>query len=145
MIHSAGISPSFAASSAAGKERTQSALTQHEMYIRRKAVRILQGAYWNNIELLWIIANLAQLICYNNRVIKLVDQSDPATPGYSATISSSCCCCSHPGLLCRNSAQVRCKLHIESQYDTDMINLPWRSLEEQAAPAKPPRIGSKPF
>lgn len=40
---------------------------------------------------------------------------------------------------------MRCKLQIESQYDIDMINLPWRSLEEQAAPAKPPRIGSKPF
>lgn len=60
LIHSAGISPSFAASSAAGKDRNQSALTQHGMYIRRKAVRVLQGAHWNNVELLWTIANLAE-------------------------------------------------------------------------------------
>ena len=41
VIQSAGISPSFVASSAAGKDRTQSAVTQHEIYIRRKAVRVL--------------------------------------------------------------------------------------------------------
>lgn len=68
MNQSAGISPSFAASSAAGKDRTQSALTQHEMYIRRKAVRVLQEAHLNNVELLWIIASDSAKL-YNNRFV----------------------------------------------------------------------------
>lgn len=54
-IQSAGISPSFVASSAAGKDGNQPVVTQHEMHIRRKAVILLQGAHWNNLELLWIV------------------------------------------------------------------------------------------
>lgn len=139
MIQSAGISPSFVANFAARKDRTQSAVTQHEIYIRHKAVRVLQGAHWNNLELLWIVMIQIWLSQSGTR-IRLSNWSTKEILQPRDILSYF-----RPGLLCQNSALVGRKLQIESKYDMVMINLPWRSLDGQAAPTKPPRIGSKPF